>query len=48
METITIPKREYKRLKRLEEIDNELLKKLVRGIEDIKAGRVKPWRKAIS
>lgn len=43
METVTIPKAEYKRLKRLEEVDNELLIKIVKGLEDIKAGRIKKW-----
>ncbi len=43
METITISKSEYKRLKKLEEIDNELLVKIVKGLEDIKAGRIKKW-----
>ncbi|MBI2137575.1 hypothetical protein HYU12_03585 [Candidatus Woesearchaeota archaeon] len=47
METqvVTMPKREYEQLKQQSEVDHELLTKLVRGLEDIKAGRVKPWRK---
>jgi len=44
METITIPKSEYKRLKKLETIDNELLIKIVKGLEDIKAWRIKKWQ----
>jgi len=47
-EMVTIPKTKYEELKRMAkkaEIDEELLIDLVRGIEDIKAGRVKPWRK---
>jgi predicted CopG family antitoxin len=43
METITIPKQEYKKLKKLEEIDMELLSELVQGLKDIKEGRIKPW-----
>lgn len=42
--TITISKEEYKRLKELEEVDNELLIKIVKGLEDIKAGRIKRWK----
>ena len=41
MSTITIRKSEYNRLKKLEKVDTELLVKLVRGLEDVKAGRVK-------
>ena len=46
METITIPKIEYERIKKRAEIDEELLIKLVRGLEDIKAGRIKPWKES--
>lgn len=42
MKTVTIPEREYKRLKACEKENNELLKDLVKGIKDIKEGRVKP------
>ncbi len=45
METITIPKQEYKELRRKADIDESLLIKLVKGLEDIKAGRIKPWKK---
>lgn len=41
--TVTISKTEYKRLKKKEEIDTELLASIARGLEDIKAGRVKRW-----
>jgi len=40
-ETITIPKKEYLKLKRCEEVDQALLNQLVSSLEDIKAGRVK-------
>ena len=43
MQTVTIPKQEYQKLKRLEEIDIELLGELVQGLRDIQEGRVKPW-----
>ena len=43
METVTIPKREYERLKKLEKIDMELLSELIEGLRDIKEGRLKPW-----
>ena len=41
METITISKKEYQRLKKLEKVDQELLNQLVSSLEDIKAGRIK-------
>lgn len=41
--TITITKEEYKKFKKLEKIDYELLGKIARGIEDIKAGRIKKF-----
>ena len=44
METITIPKIEYETLKKKAEVDEDLLIKLVRGLEDIKEGRIKPWK----
>jgi hypothetical protein len=44
--TVTIPKDEYMKLKKYEEVEKDLLVSLVKGLEDIKNGRVKPWRKA--
>ena len=44
METITIPKEEYERLKKEAEVDAELVEKIKRGLEDIKHGRVKEWK----
>ena len=41
METVTITKKEYNRLKKLEKVDQELLNQLVSSLEDIKAGRIK-------
>ena len=43
MEMKTIPIKEYLELKEKAELDEELLFKLVRGLEDIRAGRVKKW-----
>lgn len=43
METVTIPKEEYETLKKKADLDEDLLVKLIRGLEDIKAGRIKPW-----
>ncbi|MBI3051689.1 hypothetical protein HYY74_04500 [Candidatus Woesearchaeota archaeon] len=40
-ETVTISRKEYQRLKKLEEMDHELVAKIVRSLEDIKAGRIK-------
>ncbi len=45
METITIAKEEYKDLKKKAELGETLLVKLVRGLEDIRAGRINPWKK---
>tara|TARA_Y100000310_G_scaffold345846_1_gene471159 strand:- start:49482 stop:49631 length:150 start_codon:yes stop_codon:yes gene_type:complete len=45
METVTIPKKEYESLKEKANIDDDLLVKLVKGLEDIRAGRIKPWKK---
>ena len=44
METVTIPIREYEELKEKAGIDEELLIKLIRGLEDIKHGRIKEWK----
>lgn len=43
-ETITIPKEEYESLKKKARLDESLLVSLIKGLEDIKAGRIKPWR----
>ena len=40
-ETVTISKKEYERLKKLEQIDNELIKQFISSFEDIKAGRIR-------
>ncbi len=45
METVTIPKSKYKELKEKAELNESLLLKLVMGLEDIREGRIKPWRK---
>ena len=44
METITIPREEYKRLKKLEDIDWELVESFKNSLEDLNAGRVKRVR----
>lgn len=43
-ETVTIPKKEYFRLKRQVNIDIEFLRELVQSLFDIKSGRVKQVR----
>lgn len=48
METVTILKEEYEMLKHKAEVDEDLLVSLVRGLEDIKAGRIKPWKGTIN
>jgi len=44
-ETVTISKEEYKKLKEKSELGESLLVKLVKGLEDIKDGRIRPWKK---
>jgi len=39
--TVTIPKGEYERLKKIEKMDKELLEDIARGIKDILSGKVK-------
>ena len=41
METVTIPKEEYQKLKMQADIDIDLLKQLVASFKDIKCGRVR-------
>ena len=41
MKTVTIPKMEYERLKKIEKIDRELLEDISKGIKDILSGRIK-------
>lgn len=41
METVTIPKEEYKRLKKIEKVDTEVLEDIAHGIKDILSGKVK-------
>lgn len=38
---VTISKDEYKRLKKIEKMDKELLEDISRGIKDILSGKVK-------
>ncbi len=39
-ETVTIPKKEYDRLKELEKVDWELVGKFKKSLEDVQQGRV--------
>lgn len=41
METITITKEEYNRLKLLEQVDHDLIEQLVDSLEDAKHGRIR-------
>ena len=41
METVTIPKEEYTRLKKLEELDFDLIGQFASSLEDLKKGRFK-------
>ena len=44
MKTITITEKEYKNLKQKAELGDDLMIKLVRGLEDVKHGRIKPFK----
>ena len=46
METITLSKKDYVELRQKADVNEDLLQKLIRGLEDIKAGRVKLWKKS--
>ena len=41
METITIPKEEYEKLKKLEKLDFDLIRQFASSLEDLKHGRFK-------
>lgn len=41
METVTIPETEYKRLKKLEQLDFNLIRQFASSLEDLKQGRFK-------
>lgn len=43
--TVCIPRKQYKILKRKAEVNERLLESLVRGLEDIRLGKIKPWKK---
>ncbi len=40
METVTIPKKEYEKLKRLEQLDFDLIRQFANSLEDLKEGKV--------
>lgn len=44
METVTISKEEYERLKKLEKVDWELVESFKRSLEDLKQGKIKRVR----
>ncbi len=41
METVTISKEEYKKLKKLEKVDHDLISQLIESLEDAKHGRIR-------
>jgi len=43
METVTIPREEYSTLKKKAEASDDLLIKLVKSLENIRLGKIKPW-----
>lgn len=44
METVTISRNEYERLKEESQVDWELVKKIKKSLEDIRNGRIKEWK----
>lgn len=44
MDTVSIPRKEYEALKKKAQVDQELVDKIKRGLEDIKQGRIKEWK----
>ena len=46
METISIPKSEYNELREKATMNEGLLVKLVKGLEDIREGKIKPWKRS--
>ncbi len=43
METITIPKEEYKRLKKKAAIADDLVAQLEKSFQDMREGKIKKW-----
>ena len=41
---ITIPEREYKILLESSKVDEELVAKIKRSLEDVKQGRIREWK----
>ena len=46
METVTISKEEYGKLKKESAVDFELIEKIKKSLEDIKHGRIKEWKES--
>ena len=44
METVTIPKSEYEKMKKALEVDEELVAKIRKSLENIKEGKIKEWK----
>lgn len=40
-ETVTISRKEYERLKKLEKVDHDIISQLVDSLEDAKQGRIR-------
>lgn len=41
METVTIDKKEYQRLKKLEELDRDLIRQFANSLDDLKNKRIR-------
>ena len=41
METVTISRDEYEKLKKLEKVDHDLISQLIESLEDAKQGRIR-------
>lgn len=44
VETVTIPKAEYEKLKKMSEVDEELVAKFRDSFEAVKQGKVTEWK----
>ena len=43
METVTIPRQEYERSMQASQVDEALVRKIRKSLEDIKEGRIREW-----
>jgi hypothetical protein len=44
METVTISREEYEKMKKALKVDEEIVAKIKRSLEHIKVGKIKEWQ----